>query len=81
MSWMLHDPDEWETISSYTPCSCGGLANCNGCCNGSAGVGTRRRAPEDIARIKAEKRRQHEESVLAEAAQIMARRAEEARTE
>lgn len=77
MSWILHDPDEWESVWTHTPCaSCGGdMSKCNGLCSGSSGFGTRRRDPADVARIKAEKRAAHEEAVLAEADAIRARRA------
>jgi hypothetical protein len=71
------DPDEWETVTDSRPCTnCGGdLGQCNGACNGSFGVGQRRRAPEEVARIKAERRRAHEDKILAEADAIRARRA------
>lgn len=73
---ILHDPDEWETVSTYQPCTvCGGdLTKCNGACNGSASFGLKRRDPTEVAKIKAEKQRRHEDEVLAEAAAIVARR-------
>lgn len=60
MSYIFYDPDEWETVSVSTPTSCS--------------IGQRRRSPEAIAKIKAEKLFLHEEAVLAEAARIKARR-------
>lgn len=76
MSWIIWDEDEWETVCESRPCSsCGGdLRKCNGHCNGMGSMGQRRRAPEDVARIKAEKRRVHEAAILAEADAIRARR-------
>lgn len=77
MSYILHDPDEWEAVSTYTPClSCNGdLTRCDGRCTGSASYGMRRRPPEVVAEIKAKKLREHEDAVLAEADRIRARRA------
>lgn len=73
----FYDPDEWEVVTESHPCTaCGGdLSKCNGMCNGSAYVGQRRRAPEDVARIKAEKQRADEDAILAEADAIRRRRA------
>lgn len=70
MSWLLHDPDEWETVSHYH--SYGEFA---GHPMASMSVGQRRRPSEEVARIKAEKRRAHEDAVLAEADAIRAGRA------
>ena len=64
MSWIIHDLDEWEAVFES-----GGEGKA-----WWAQGGWRQRAPEEVAKIKAEKLRQHEESVLAEAAEIMARR-------
>lgn len=61
--YMLHDPDEWETVY-YTA-------------EGAFGCSQRRRAPDEVARIKAEKRLAHENKILAEADAIRARRASE----
>lgn len=69
---LLWDEDEWETVFDHRPCSCGG--KCNGCCNGYAGISQRRRTPEAVAAIKAERLRNHEEAVLAEAEIIKMRR-------
>lgn len=72
----IHDPDEWETVSHSRPCtSCGGdLGKCRGVgCNGSFGVGQRRRSSAEVAKIKAEKLKAHEDAVLAEADAIRAR--------
>lgn len=71
-----YDTDEYETVSErrvcafhkehpsepYAGCTC------------MSGIGSRRRDPAEVARIKAERRRQHEEQILAEAALIKARR-------
>lgn len=78
MSWLFWDPDEWETVSEFKQCACGGPSsgNCNGCCTAMASMGQRRRAPEDVKRIKAEKLRMHEDKVLVEAESIKARRAQ-----
>ena len=76
MSYILHDPDEWEGYSSSTPCGhCqDDRSRCNGMCTGSASWGLRRRAPEEVAKIKEAKRRKHEADVLAEADAIRAAR-------
>lgn len=76
MSYIYYDPDEWETVHTHTPChSCGDdMRKCNGMCTGSSSWGQKRRAPEDVARIKAEKRKAHEDAVLFEADLIRARR-------
>ena len=70
MNWILYDPDEFETVierQSY--------GEMFGHPFGSVSVGQRRRDPEEVARIKAEKRRAHEDAVLAEADAIRAARA------
>lgn len=62
---MYWDPDEWEVEIGW-----GGQGQASwGTC------GQRRRSPEEIARIKTEKRRAHEDAFLAEAEAIKARRA------
>ncbi len=73
---ILYDPDEWETVTSSRPCSaCGDdLRRCNGMCNGSYSATQRRRPPEVVARIKAEKQRAREDAILAEAEAILRRR-------
>ncbi len=70
MSWILHDPDEWEAKSDSKVYGRDPFGNLLGSCSYSLV----RRSPESVAEIKAKKRREHEDSVLAEAAQIMARR-------
>ena len=74
---MYWDEDEWEPVSEYRPCSaCGGdMKKCNGMCNGMAPFGHRRRAPEEVARIKAERRRREEDEILVRAEAIKAARA------
>jgi hypothetical protein len=73
---ILHDPDEWETVTTSRPCTAcdGGRRRCNGMCNGAFSFSNRRRPPEEVAKIKAEKQRQHEDAILAEAEAIRRRR-------
>lgn len=73
---IYHDPDEYEAVVTSRPCTaCGGdHRKCNGGCNGSVSYGTRRRAPEEVAKIKAERERAREDAILAEAEIIKARR-------
>lgn len=76
MSFYPFDPDEMEFVGTSTPCTaCGNGRPCNGRCNGSASGQWRMRSPEAIAKIKADKRAEHERAVLAEADAIRARRA------
>ena len=73
-----YDEDEWMVVSRHQPCTAcdGDLRKCQGgLCNGSSGMGLVRRPPAEVAKIKAEKARKHEDSVLAEADAIRARRA------
>lgn len=75
--YFLYDEDEFETITESRPCtSCGGnLGKCRGVgCNGSFGIGSRRRSKEEVAEIKAKRQREHEDAILAEADAIRARR-------
>jgi hypothetical protein len=76
MKIMMPDPDEFETVVDSRPCtSCGGdLTKCDGGCNGSMHIGQKRRPPEEVARIKADRRRQEEDEILAKADAIRARR-------
>jgi hypothetical protein len=73
--YTLYDPDEYEIVSHAKACrSCGGdMRKCNGSCNGSSGISMVKRPQNVIDAIKSERRRAHEEDVLAEAAAIMAR--------
>jgi hypothetical protein len=73
---LIHDPDEFEAVTESRPCtSCGGdPSKCNGGCNGMASFGLKRRSPEEVARIKAERRKQEENEILAQADAIRARR-------
>lgn len=77
MKIVLPDPDEYRTVVKSTPCtSCGGdLSKCDGGCNGSMSVGQERRSPEEVAAIKAQRRREYEDKILAEAELIRASRA------
>lgn len=74
--YLHHDPDEWEVVSESHPCTAchGDHSRCNGACNGMASWGLVRRSPEKIAEIKAEKRKQHEGAVIAEAERILGRK-------
>jgi hypothetical protein len=73
---IYYDEDEYETVVTSRPCTaCGGdPRKCNGGCNGMAGISSVRRPPAEVARIKAERLRKHEDEVLAEAEAIKARR-------
>ena len=62
MSTFYYDPDEWETYVERG--------------NGSFTCGMRRRDPMEVALIKSEKRRAHEDAVLAEAELIRSARAD-----
>jgi hypothetical protein len=76
MSYILHDPDEYESVSTYETCAFHKqhpgepFAGC--CC--SASWQQRRRAPEEIAAIKSERKRKEEDSILAQAEIIKAAR-------
>lgn len=65
MSTIYYDPDEWETVVITGERGGGSWASC----------GQKRRAPEDVARIKAERRRADEDKILAEAEAIQKARA------
>lgn len=65
-----HDPDEWESISEHHVCPYHQAHPDDVAwpgCTCSSSFGSRRRAPEEVARIKAEKRREREDKILAEA--------------
>lgn len=69
------DPDEFETVYSSTPCPCGGTPGSDSCqspggCTASAGYTLRRRPPEVVARLKAERQRKWEDDILAQAETI-----------
>lgn len=74
--FIRHDPDEWTAEVKSTPCGhCkGDLRRCNGMCTGSSSYSLVRRPQVEIDAIKAEKRRKHEDEILAEAALIRAQR-------
>lgn len=75
MSHIFYDEDEFETIVTSRPCTnCGDdLGKCRGIdCNGSFGIGSRRRSHTEIAAIKAKRQREHEDKILAEAELIKA---------
>ena len=70
MSIIQYDPDEWEPVFSSGGDSLAGT--------GWAQFGWRQRPPEEVDRIRAERRRAHENAVLAEADAIRASRAADA---
>lgn len=72
----IYDEDEFESVVQSRPCTtCGGdMRKCDGGCNGYMIVSSRRRSPEKIAKIKAERERQREDAILAEAEAIRIRR-------
>lgn len=74
---ILHDDDEWMPTFSHTPCTaCNGDINkCNGRCNGSSSYGLVRRPAAEVAKIKADRRRQEEDDILAKAEIIKLHRA------
>jgi hypothetical protein len=71
---IYYDPDEYETVFHSTPChSCeGDMRKCNGMCTGSSSYSIVRRTPEQIAVIKAERRRKEDDEILAKAEIIKA---------
>lgn len=74
---ILYDEDEFETVIHHHPCtSCGGnLGKCRGIgCNGSFGIGSRRRDLAEVKVIKAVRQREQEEAILVQADAIRARR-------
>ena len=74
MSWIIYDPDEWETI---TISETYGVYPGTNLTFGMGGSGQRRRAPEEVAKIKAEKLRVEEDEILRRAEAILARRKSE----
>lgn len=76
---MFHDPDEFETVSEYR--ICGYHAEWPGRtyagCTCTASFSQRRRSPEDVASIKAKRRREEEDDILARAETIKASRLRE----
>lgn len=76
MSIQFYDPDMYETNWQSTPCWCvTSKQRCNGHCMGISGTSQRLRTPEEYAAIKAQKQLAHDETILAEADAIRARRA------
>ena len=70
------DPDAYETVSEYRPCTAcdGDMRKCTGACNGMMSIGHRMRSPDEVARIKADRLRMEEDSVLLRAAEIQMQR-------
>jgi hypothetical protein len=73
---IYHDPDLYETVVESKPCTrCHGDTNlCDGGCNGSLHIGSRRRPDAEVAKIKADRIRQIEDEILLKAEAIRARR-------
>lgn len=73
---IYHDEDEYEMVHHHRVCTAcnGDLRKCNGACNGSSGYSLVKRPAAEVARIKAEKLKAHEDAILAEADAIRARR-------
>lgn len=64
---MFYDEDEFETIIHHSPCtSCGGdLGKCRGVgCNGSSGMGSRRRSPAEVKLIKLQRQEKADEELI-----------------
>lgn len=76
MSYFHHDPDEWESVVTTHTCHFHEVnpgAPYGGCtCSGS--WGQKRRAPEEVARIKTRKRLEEEDRILKAADSIRVRR-------
>lgn len=70
----FHYEDEYETVIEMRACSCGGLKNCDGHCNGSTSVGSRRRPIEEILRLTEARRRREEDEILSKVDEIRRRR-------
>lgn len=74
--YIFYDEDEFETIIHSTPCtSCGGnLGKCRGVgCNGSSGMGSRRRAPSEVRAIKFQRQCEADKNLLLAAQQALKR--------
>lgn len=71
-----HDPDEYETVVTRTVCSFHqrNPSQTYAGCTCSMGIGGKKRPPEEVQRIKAQREREREDAVLAEADEIRARR-------
>jgi hypothetical protein len=75
--YILYDEDEYETIITPRLCTTcqGDRRKCHGVgCNGSFGVGSKRRDPAEVKIIKAKRQIEHEDKILAEAELIKIRR-------
>lgn len=70
------DPDEWKSSSVLTRCSFHQRYpdRPHPGCTCSCAISQVRRTPEEIAEIKAKRRREHEDAILAEADLIRSRR-------
>lgn len=76
MGYIDHDPDEWKSVVTHTPCfSCGGdMGKCNGRCTGSSSYSLVRRSNEEIKQIKEARRKEHENAVIRAAEAILGRK-------
>jgi hypothetical protein len=78
MSWIMYDPDEWESVTRSTPClACQeihGRRQCTGRCTGSFSIGMQRRDPAEVRRIKADRQKRQEDEILRRAEALKARR-------
>ena len=68
--WIIHDPDEWEAVVEHKDYGRNQFGNPIV----SVAYYNRRRDPEEVAKIKAAKCRQHEDEILLEAEAIKRRR-------
>jgi hypothetical protein len=77
VSYILYDPDEYESVSKYDTCAFHKLhpGEKFAWCGCSLSMTQRRRSPEEYAAIKAERRRKEEDGILAQAEIIKASRA------
>lgn len=71
MSWILDDSDEWETVHETNII---GTYPGTTVPFGSTGTSRRKRSPEEVARIRADRVRTEEDAILLKAAAIQARR-------
>lgn len=74
-----YDPDQYETYTEHTTCPFhqANPGTPHPGCTCSVHMGSRRRPPEEIARLRAERQRAREDAILAEAEAIRTRRAGE----
>ena len=76
---LLHyDPDEYESVVTHHTCRYHQMypGRPYAGCTCSSSYSSRRRTPEDVARVKAERRRQEEDEILMQAEMIKVQREE-----